>query len=247
MVDGSNQWEWLGLAHRAMRREARLHWSARILAGELLSFYGVRNPTGPVFRTIKQLRESLGLLEGSEATVTRGLEQLDELRLFVFEPRRKGEAIKARYVGPHAPVNLKDATVKMTDEPVNLKDAYKNDEDENSISLDGEELPNNWTPGEVGIQYALSLDGMSSSDVDRCREDFVDHFLTVPGPQMRQRDWLARWRRWAREYRDKLVAKRQRSQRQRGNHDVENLSATSSSDRGGYGDFAASKLRAAGR
>jgi len=66
----------------------------------------------------------------------------------------------------------------------------------------GTRLPDDWQPGPVEIDYAISL-GFKSHEARRMGEDFRDYWVAQPGQRGVKLNWVATWRTWARKQADR--------------------------------------------
>jgi hypothetical protein len=122
-------------AHRKIRRNGRLPWAARVIGGEMLSYYGKNNRKGPVFRTAKQLCVDFGFKIKSESAIRRGLKDLEDEGVFVFK-RRPGQSTLAwcRYMDAVTPHTVCGVSEETTDTPHTTCGAYNDEDDDNSFS-----------------------------------------------------------------------------------------------------------------
>lgn len=64
---------------------------------------------------------------------------------------------------------------------------------------DGERIPDDWQPGEIGEAFARKL-GMSDYDLEFESGNFVDYWKADDTKKSSKRDWQAAWRTWCRNW-----------------------------------------------
>ena len=64
-------------------------------------------------------------------------------------------------------------------------------------------LSGDWQLPKPWGDWAVTEEQLPASEVRRIAEQFKDYWHAAPDPKGKNRDWLATWRNWVRNYKDR--------------------------------------------
>lgn len=109
--------------------------------------------------------------------------------------KTKDLAVKPLKAGVKPRVKAEADTEADTEKESTLSGAKESDPiAPKALRQTGMRLPDDWTPGHVGWDFAVSLNLNPKAVLNR----FRDHWKSQPGKAGRKADWLATWRNWCR-------------------------------------------------